>query len=237
MDILSKQNKVFISLFVLLLFWTSANQILTARVLYKVLGVQITRAGHLTGDVVSDAQTLVFTQGKPRIYGKELGINMYPDPRDIAGIEASISILRKFDHETMGIELAGEKLERYKKLGYMPTIACEFCCPVKALIFPDGSRACGCAHSYAMRGLMKYLIENHGDEFTDDEILREVIRWKAIFFPKQMMKRYMEQAPSGQFTPDMAALMYGIKIKKGAAVKQTDISEALKSLPDMAGGC
>ena len=51
------------------------------------------------------------------------------------------------------------------------------------LYFENGQAACGCAHSYAMRGLTKYLILNHGDELTDDQILEEVGKWKVLFFP------------------------------------------------------
>ena len=34
-----------------------------------------------------------------------------------------------------------------------------------------------------MRGLAKYLIKNHPKEFSDDEILGELGKWKVLFFP------------------------------------------------------
>jgi hypothetical protein len=36
-----------------------------------------------------------------------------------------------------------------------------------------------------MRGLSKYLITKHGSEFSDDEILSELAKWKALYFPGQ----------------------------------------------------
>ena len=34
-----------------------------------------------------------------------------------------------------------------------------------------------------MSGLAKYLITEHGDEFSDDESLSELGKWKVLFFP------------------------------------------------------
>ena len=70
--------------------------------------------------------------------------------------------------------------ERYLKIG--SSIACEYCCGAQSLVFSNGERACGCAHSYAMRGLAKYLLINH-PEMSDLEILSELGKWKVLFFP------------------------------------------------------
>ena len=51
-----------------------------------------------------------------------------------------------------------------------------------AFSFSNGQAACGCAHSYAMRGLAKYLLTKH-PEMTNDEILNELGKWKTLFFP------------------------------------------------------
>ncbi|PIZ81916.1 hypothetical protein COX98_01850, partial [Candidatus Pacearchaeota archaeon CG_4_10_14_0_2_um_filter_30_11] len=51
-----------------------------------------------------------------------------------------------------------------------------------SIIFNNGERACGCAHSFAMRGLAKYLLRNHPD-MTNDAILSELGKWKVLFFP------------------------------------------------------
>ena len=65
-------------------------------------------------------------------------------------------------------------------------LSCEYCCGARSIIFEDGSSACGCAHSYAMRGLTKYLILEHGSKYTDEEIFEEISKWKMMFFPTQM---------------------------------------------------
>jgi len=53
-----------------------------------------------------------------------------------------------------------------------------------------GDAACSCAHSFAMRGLAKYLITNHGGaEFSDEQILEEMAKWKTLFFPQIMAQK------------------------------------------------
>jgi len=37
--------------------------------------------------------------------------------------------------------------------------------------------------------LAKYLLQNHGSEYTNDEILEELGRWKTLFFPGNMMQK------------------------------------------------
>ena len=86
-----------------------------------------------------------------------------------------------------------------------------------------------------MRGLAAYLLQNHSDEFTNDEILQELARWKGLYFPKQMMQKYISQVSTGEYTPDMAALIMGLDVKSSSG-KNTPLPTDL-SLPDMAGGC
>ena len=77
--------------------------------------------------------------------------------------------------------LTGADLERYINVLYTLEngMSCEFCCGARSIIFEDGKAACGCAHSFAMRGLAKHLILNHGDEYTDLEMLGEIGKWSA----------------------------------------------------------
>ncbi|MBI2046630.1 hypothetical protein HYT26_00495 [Candidatus Pacearchaeota archaeon] len=121
----------------------------------------------------------IIPSGIPAVYGGELGVR-YDDistanPRQA---DATIGVLGKFDNS---ITLTGSDLQRYIDIGLQ--ISCEYCCGADSIIFSNGKAACGCAHSYAMRGLAKYLIKNHGTEFTDDEILEELGKWKVLFFP------------------------------------------------------
>ncbi|MEW6035179.1 MAG: hypothetical protein AB1529_01070 [Candidatus Micrarchaeota archaeon] len=117
--------------------------------------------------------------GVPAIYGSELGIR-YDDVSETNPqlADSTIDKLAIYDQQ---IDLQGADLQRYVKIG--TSIACEYCCGAKTLVFATGAPACGCSHSYAMRGLAKYLIKNHGSEYTDDQILEELGKWKVLFFP------------------------------------------------------
>ncbi|GIU68176.1 MAG: hypothetical protein KatS3mg001_026 [Candidatus Pacearchaeota archaeon] len=137
----------------------------------------------------------IIPTGVPKVYGEELGIT-YDDvsPTDPKKADSTIRLLGNIDRvET----LSEPELERYINiLYYMENgIACEYCCGARSVIFSNGQPACGCAHSYAMRGLTKYLIKYH-PEMSDEEILTEVGKWKVLFFPgilenkAQVMENY-----------------------------------------------
>jgi len=85
------------------------------------------------------------------------------------------------------INLQGEDLQRY--IAVTSQISCEYCCGAESIIFDNGQAACGCAHSQAMRGLAKYVIKNHPTEFTNDEVLEELGKWKTLFFPGVMAQK------------------------------------------------
>lgn len=126
----------------------------------------------------------IIPTGAPSIYGEELGIS-YDDvsPNTPQLAEKTIDVLANID---MSETLEGSELQRYIDILYNMNngISCEYCCGARAVIFSDGSPACGCSHSYAMRGLAKYLIKYHGNEYTDEQILQEVAKWKVLFFPE-----------------------------------------------------
>ncbi|MFA6753783.1 MAG: hypothetical protein WCR84_01320 [Candidatus Paceibacterota bacterium] len=134
------------------------------------------------GAVINEALLEIIPTGVPAVYGNALSIS-YDDisvnnPRKA---DATIEVMAKIDRST---ELSGNNLNRYIDILYNQHggISCEFCCGAKAVIFENGSAACGCAHSYAMRGITKYLILN--TTMTDEEILSEVGKWKVLFFPE-----------------------------------------------------
>ena len=119
----------------------------------------------------------VLPKGTPDIYGGELGVSF----NDVSASNtqlADATMVKLSQYEDMKLDSA--QMERYVKIG--SSIACEYCCCAKTLIFSNGERACGCAHSYAMRGLAKYLLTEH-PEMTDFEILDEMAKWKVLFFP------------------------------------------------------
>lgn len=119
----------------------------------------------------------VLPKGAPEIYGGEIGVS-YDDVSINNPQLADATMAKMAAFEDM--QLNSEQMERYVRIG--SSISCEYCCGAKALVFSNGERACGCAHSYAMRGLAKYLLTEHPD-MTDVQILNEMGKWKVLFFP------------------------------------------------------
>ncbi len=152
--------------------------------------------------------------GIPDIYGQELNISFDE-------VQDAIDKVRVFG-PTYGekgkkIVLGGNDLERYIDIGFK--IACEYCCGVRALVKKDGEAACGCAHSIMMRGLAAYLIKNH-PEISNEQILEELTKWKATYFPKQTLSVQLQEMER--------AGVEGIKEL---------LEEFPEFLPQMVGGC
>ena len=154
-------------------------------------------SGDSTGGTIGTVSAYSITpKGVPGIYGEELGIT-YDDvsPENQQKADGTIRLLGNIDKAET---LSGAELERYIDILYNmhDGISCEYCCGARSIIFENGEPACGCAHSYAMRGLTKYLIKYYGGEFSDEDILIEVGKWKTLFFPgilegkAQVMKSY-----------------------------------------------
>ena len=146
-------------------------------------GIGKSSAGDVqVGEKVSASE--IIPTGVPPVYGAELKIS-YDDisPNNPSLADSTISVLGSIDQSET---LEGADLERYINILYKLEngISCEYCCGARAVIFENGDPACGCAHSYAMRGLTKYLIKFHGNEYSDAEILEEVGKWKVLFFPE-----------------------------------------------------
>jgi len=119
----------------------------------------------------------IIPSGIPAVYGAEMGVK-YDDisPNNPTLADATINKLSQYEN----VELNQEQMARYIKIA--GSISCEYCCGAKSIIFLNGERACGCAHSYAMRGVAKYLLIKHPD-MTDEQILSELGKWKVLFFP------------------------------------------------------
>lgn len=164
------------------------------------LSEQAARISLVESKIISKQQEIFFSSeevnsflnsiiptGVPEIYGEELGVS-FDDP------VSALDILKRFDptYGSNRINMQGELLQRYINVGSQ--ISCEYCCSVTTLVFGDGSAACGCAHSQAMRGLAAFLLENHFDEYTDDEILVELTKWKTMYFPKQTIQKAIRLA-------------------------------------------
>jgi hypothetical protein len=248
--IIQSKKKLFainIVLIVVLVFSLGINQILlskitsglhikggaVSRMFGSLVGARSHGSSHvdLTGNVTEDAIKLAISSGVPEIYGEELGITF-------DNVQGSIDIVKQLD-PTYGrskIILTGDNLQRYIDVGLR--ISCEYCCSAKSIITRDGKGACGCAHSWAMRGLIAYLVQNHGEEYTNDEILREISRWKAMYFPKQMIQKLSGQLQGANFTPDTASLILDIDLPDyGQGDQKAPLPSDITDLPSMVGGC
>ena len=132
--------------------------------------------GIATG-IESVSASNIIPKGMPAVYGTEMNVKYDDVSVNNPGLtEATIARLSQYED----MKLNQEQMTRYIRIG--GSISCEYCCGAKAMIFSNGERACGCAHSYAMRGLAKYLLTKHPD-MTDEQILSEVGKWKVLFFP------------------------------------------------------
>ena len=127
----------------------------------------------------------ILPKGIPAVYGAELGVSY--DDVSASNQQKADSTINKIGMLDQQIKLSGADKERYITIAGQ--ISCEYCCGVESIIFKDGSAACSCQHSFAMRGIAKYLIKNHPAEFTDEQILEELSKWKILFFPSQMAKK------------------------------------------------
>lgn len=128
----------------------------------------------------------------PIVYGTELAISY-----DAAA--QTINVLAPLEQDTRQEKLTGDLLARYIKIGM--SASCEFCCGATAMVFEDGSKACGCAHSAAMRGLAAYLLTTYGDQLTDEQILTEVNKLKATYFPRQSVEKVLAASSGGSIDP------------------------------------
>jgi hypothetical protein len=153
-----------------------------------------------------DAIAIMIPTGTPE-YSEALGGITFDDP------VTSMEYLAKW-YNTLKQEVQQndpQTWQRYLNLAAAPRgISCEFCCGVGPQgITADGNLKCGCKHNPAAQAIALGLMKN--TDYSDAQILREVMRWKTMFFPKNMVGLAME-------------------------VAGTDPSQ-LKDLPGMVGGC
>jgi len=156
--------------------------------------------------------------GIPTVYGAELDVT-FDEVQDSMDKMKGMGPTYGTDEEKITLEgLEGEELNRFIKIGHL--IACEYCCGVETLVDEKGEAACGCAHSIVMRGLAAYLIKNHSDVMTDDQILDELKKWKKSFFPQQTLAATFDELKEAG-DDDIDALL----------------EEFPDFLPQMVGGC
>lgn len=129
----------------------------------------------------------------------------------------------------------------------VPGVGCEYCCGATTAVTKSGQPTCGCKHSWGTRGLLAYLVKNY-PQLSDEEIMHSLAEWKVMFFPKQMLQKYIKEAQTGQYNPDIKALLLDAdtsNIKSittpSASNKNIESSSntvaSINDLPSQVGGC
>lgn len=128
-----------------------------------------------TGDVVADAKAVMVPTGAP--FYAPAGISF----------DDAVGALKQWGRYEDSIRLVGDLDQRWNKI--VGQMTCDYCCgsPNRVTIITN----CGCAHSKAYRGLAKYLLQNYGDKYADEEILGELERWKGAWYPAGTVEDYL----------------------------------------------
>lgn len=142
-----------------------------------------------------DVMAIMFPTGIPE-YGQEMGVS-FDDPVNSLNLMANAYPALKNEAKANP-----DIWKRYIALAAEPRgISCEFCCGVGPQgISKEGEALCGCSHAPAVQTVTLWLMLNRPN-YSDAEILREVMRWKTIFFPKNMIELGLEV--SGKSADDL----------------------------------
>ncbi len=128
-----------------------------------------------TGDALSDAKVVMIATGKP-----------FYAPDDVS-FDDPINAQKKWGAYERSISLSGDLEARYQKL--IGTMVCSYCCGGPTNVTTINQ--CGCAHAKAARGFFKFMLQNYGDKYSDDQLLGEGHRWYAIWYPRGMLEDYL----------------------------------------------
>lgn len=131
-----------------------------------------------TGDPATDLVNNVVPRGTPW-YGPEAGVS-FDDPIKSQQLWA----------KGRAIQLNSDEQKRWDRI--VNSFTCDYCCgsPKNPTIITQ----CGCAHSQAAQGMAKWFIQNHGDQYSDEEIYGEMARWYALWYPGPTVKRILQEA-------------------------------------------
>lgn len=174
-----------------------------------------------SGDAVQDAVNTVIPVGTPFYAQNEAAGATFDDP---------LSSLTIWPRVEKAVQLDATQTDRWNRLVSQQT--CDFCCggPNSVTIV----NRCGCTHAAASRGISKFLVKYHGDQYSDDEILGEARRWQAVWYPKGLVQDHLVFTGAADANSLSQGGSVGIKAQfagqGGAAV---DLSQ----MPEMVGGC
>lgn len=138
-----------------------------------------------SGDALADAKVVMMATGQP-----------FYAPEDIS-FDDPINAQKKWGAYEGSIKLSDDLESRYQKL--ISTMVCSYCCGGPTSV--TTINRCGCAHAKAVRGMFKYLLQNYGSQYSDDQLLGEAHRWYAIWYPKGMLEDYLLATGNSEALP------------------------------------
>lgn len=144
--------------------------------LYEWPTITDVKANPHSGNMLADAKVVMIATGKP-FYAP--GNVTFDDPlnaqKEWGGMETSI-------------KLTSEQESKYNNL-ITRLMTCSYCCGDPNQVTMN--KNCGCAHAKAVRGFYRYMIQNYGDQYSDEQLVGESHRWYALWYPKGMIEDYL----------------------------------------------
>ncbi|MBI2541826.1 hypothetical protein HYV80_03905 [Candidatus Woesearchaeota archaeon] len=200
-----------------------------------------TPAPKSTGNPTQDAIAAVVPTGTPFYILEGPGSEKikgatFDDPITSQKAWAGLLGSRRFGTEN-AIQLTPEEQQRWQRLTSVFT--CDFCCGGPSSVTTINS--CGCAHSYAWQGMAKFFIKYYPD-YTDEQILGEMTKWKGLWYPQGMIQDYLVYTGQQSATILTHGGSVGIKqqfLQQAPSTQQQTHAQAtpLDELPSMVGGC
>lgn len=129
-----------------------------------------------SGNILADAKAVMIATGKP-----------FYAPDDIS-FDDPINAQKKWGVYETAIKLSAELEQRYLKL-ISTMMTCSYCCGSANNVTMN--KNCGCAHAKAVRGFYRFMIQNYGDKYSDEQLVGESHRWYALWYPKGMLEDYL----------------------------------------------
>ena len=174
-----------------------------------------------TGDNVQDAINALIPTGTPE-WGPEIGVS-YDDPVN------SLNRLASLHRQVPTGSLSAEEKQRYIDIN--TRISCEFCCGAPSVVDNNGRDLCGCSHALSFMGLSKYIIKTH-PEYTNEEILLELTKWKSLYYPRNMVEK-----GAALLSNDMELTASSLNDAQLLSKLSSGDTSSIGSLPSMVGGC
>lgn len=129
-----------------------------------------------TGNALADAKVVMIPTGKP-----------FYAPDDIS-FDNPINAQKRWGAFENSIKLSAELETRYQKM-ISTMMTCSYCCGGPNNVTMN--KNCGCAHAKAVRGFYRYMLQNYGDKYSNEQLVGESHRWYALWYPKGMLEDYL----------------------------------------------